>query len=182
MSEQRTGSNGGKYLDMTLADRTGEMNGKLWDGNVLPPPTGSVIKVRGLTLEYNGRLQLRIEKLRALEPGDEVDMSALTPSAPESPEVMLEELDAAIESLNSEPLRKIVAGLVARYREQLSFYPAAQRIHHVHHQVKTVVQRVIHRSAKRLPKPFVAFVAHHHSARGQREGGGIVGAAVIHDQ
>jgi len=130
MSEQRTGSNGGKYLDMTLADRTGEMNGKLWDGNVLPPPTGSVIKVRGLTLEYNGRLQLRIEKLRALEPGDEVDMSALTPSAPESPEVMLEELDAAIESLNSEPLRKIVAGLVARYREQLSFYPAAQRIHH----------------------------------------------------
>ena len=47
-------------------------------------------------------------------------MSALTPSAPESPEVMLEELDAAIESLNSEPLRKIVAGLVARYREQLS--------------------------------------------------------------
>ena len=130
MSEQRTGSNGGKSLDMTLADRTGEMNGKLWDGNVLPPSTGSVIKVRGLTLEYNGRLQLRIEKLRALEPGDEVDMSALTPSAPESPEVMLEELDAAIESLNSEPLRKIVAGLVARYREQLSFYPAAQRIHH----------------------------------------------------
>ena len=130
MSEQRTGSNGGKYLDMTLADRTGEINGKLWDGNVPPPPTGSVIKVRGLTLEYNGRLQLRIEKLRALEPADEVDMSALTPCAPESPEAMLEELDAAVQSLQSEPLRKIVQGLLSRYREQLSFYPAAQRIHH----------------------------------------------------
>lgn len=34
MSEQRTGSNGGKYLDMTLADRTGELNAKLWDGTV----------------------------------------------------------------------------------------------------------------------------------------------------
>ena len=64
MSEQRTGSNGTKYLDMTLTDRTGEINGKLWDGNVPPPPVSSVIKVRGLVVEYNGRLQLRIEKLR----------------------------------------------------------------------------------------------------------------------
>ena len=42
MSEQRTGSTGNKYLDLTLADCTGELNGKLWDGNVDPPPVGSV--------------------------------------------------------------------------------------------------------------------------------------------
>lgn len=53
-SDQRTGSNGSRYLDMNLADRTGEINCKMWDGNVAPPPVGSVIKVRGLVQEYNG--------------------------------------------------------------------------------------------------------------------------------
>ena len=129
-SEQRTGSNGGKYLDLTLADRTGELNGKLWDGTVPPPKPGSVIKVRGATLEYNGRLQLRIEKLRPPEEGDIVDMTALTPSAPEAPEAMLAQLEAAVAAMDSEPLRKIVGELLRRYRERLLYYPAAQRIHH----------------------------------------------------
>lgn len=130
MSEQRTGSNGGKYLDLTLADRTGEVNGKLWDGNVAPPPVGSVIKVRGGTLEYNGRLQLRIEKLRPLEEGDDVDMTFLTPCAPDSPEDMLAELDAALTAMQSDALRRIVREMLNRYRDRLSYYPAAQRIHH----------------------------------------------------
>jgi len=130
MSEQRTGSNGGKYLDLTLADRSGELNGKLWDGNVAPPPVGSVIKVRGGTLEYNGRLQLRIEKLRSLEEGDDVDMMLLTPCAPDSPEVMLSELDATLDAMQSDPLRRIVREMLKRYHDQLTYYPAAQRIHH----------------------------------------------------
>ena len=44
-SDQRTGGNGAKYLDMNLADRTGEVNAKVWDGNVPPPAPGSVVKV-----------------------------------------------------------------------------------------------------------------------------------------
>lgn len=130
MSEQRTGGNGAKYLDMTLADRTGEVSSKLWDGNVPPPPVGTVIKVRGGTLEYNGRLQLRIEKLRTLEPADEVDIALLTPSAPESPEDMLAELHAAVEEMSSKPLQDLTRALLDHYREKLVYYPAAQKIHH----------------------------------------------------
>ncbi|MBE0601376.1 MAG: HD domain-containing protein [Firmicutes bacterium] len=130
MSEQRTGNTGNKYLDLTLADCTGELNGKLWDGNTDPPPVGSVIKVRGITLEYNGRLQIRIEKLRPLEDSDKVDMSLLTPSAPESPEAMLSQLNSAIESISSQPLRSIVQGMVDLYQDKLPYFPAAQRIHH----------------------------------------------------
>ncbi|MCL1855664.1 MAG: OB-fold nucleic acid binding domain-containing protein, partial [Clostridia bacterium] len=77
MSEQRIGGNGAKYLDMTLADKTGEISAKVWDGNMPPPPVGTVIKVRGATLEYNGRLQLRVEKFRPVTPADEVDITAL---------------------------------------------------------------------------------------------------------
>ena len=130
MSEQRMGSNGNKYLDLTLADKTGELNAKLWDGNVPPPDTGSVIKVRGQTLEYNGRLQLRIEKLRLLVDSDDVDMSALTQCAPRSPEEMLADINAALEGVSSAPLRKIVRELLRRYEKELVYFPAAQRIHH----------------------------------------------------
>ncbi len=130
MSEQRTGSTGSKYLDMTLADKTGEVSSKLWDGNVPPPAVGSVVKVRGGTLEYNGRLQLRVEKLRPTEPADAIDLSELTPSAPEKPEEMMGQIEAALDEMESEPLKKLVRALLDRYADRLSYYPAAQRIHH----------------------------------------------------
>ena len=130
MSEQRTGSNGSKYLDLTLADCTGEMNGKVWDGNVDPPPVGSVVKVRGITQEYNGRLQLRVEKLRPVGIDDKVDMNLLTPSAPEAPDAMLAEINGTVEALKSPPLRLIVQAMLAQYADKLPYYPAAQRIHH----------------------------------------------------
>ena len=129
-SDQRTGGNGAKYLDLNLADRTGEVNAKVWDGNVPPPAPGSVVKVRGGTLEYNGRLQLRVERIRSMTPADEVDLNALTPCAPESPEAMLKELYDAVDAFQSQPLRDLTRELLRRYDEKLRYYPAAQRIHH----------------------------------------------------
>ncbi len=129
-SDQRTGGNGAKYLDLNLADRTGEVNAKVWDGNVPAPTPGSVVKVRGGTLEYNGRLQLRVERIRAMAPTDEVDLASLVPCAPEPPEKMLEEIEAAIDGFHSQPIRDLTRELVRRFAEKLSYYPAAQRIHH----------------------------------------------------
>ncbi len=129
-SDQRTGGNGAKYLDMNLADRTGEVNAKVWDGNVTPPVPGSVIKVRGGTLEYNGRLQLRVERIRAAVPEDNVDLSTLAPCAPEPAEDMLKELTDTAAAFRNEALRKLTLHLLKRFDEKLRYYPAAQRIHH----------------------------------------------------
>ncbi|MEG0125163.1 MAG: HD domain-containing protein [Clostridia bacterium] len=129
-SDQRTGGNGAKYLDMNLADRTGEINAKLWDGTVAAPAVGTVVKVRGGTLEYNGRLQLRIERFRAQAADDEVDMAALATCAPEAPEEMLLQLQNAVDSFENEPLKLLTRELLARFDEKLRYYPAAQRIHH----------------------------------------------------
>lgn len=57
-------------------------------------------------------------------------MALLTPCAPETPEEMLAQIDDAIAALRSEPLRKIVGAMLTPYREQLAYFPAAQRIHH----------------------------------------------------
>ena len=129
-SDQRTGSNGSKYLDMNLTDRTGEINCKVWDGNVAPPPAGTVIKVRGLVQEYNGRLQLRVERLRASTPEDQVDLPLLVPCAPESPEKMRREIEDTIDRFRSDDLKKLVREMLRLAGDRLAWFPAAQRLHH----------------------------------------------------
>src|SRR5437868_15293395 len=62
--------NGDPYLALTLADRTGQIEAKMWDG---VPETmdqfeqDDFIKIRGLINKYNGRFQLTIHKLRRME-------------------------------------------------------------------------------------------------------------------
>lgn len=129
-SDQRTGSNGSRYLDMNLTDRTGEINCKMWDGNVQPPPAGTVIKVRGLVQEYNGRLQLRVERLRQPTAEDDIDLSRLVPCAPESPEKMRSEIDETIDRFKSEDLQKLVREMLRLAGDKLEWFPAAQRLHH----------------------------------------------------
>lgn len=129
-SDQRTGSNGSRYLDMNLTDRTGEINCKVWDGNVAPPPAGTVIKVRGLVQEYNGRLQLRVERLRQPTAEDDIDLSRLVPCAPESPEKMRSEIDETIDRFKSEDLQKLVREMLRLAGDKLAWFPAAQRLHH----------------------------------------------------
>ena len=129
-SDQRTGSNGSRYLDMNLTDRTGEINCKVWDGNVQPPPAGTVIKVRGLVQEYNGRLQLRVERLRQPTAEDDIDLSKLVPCAPESPEKMRSEIDETIDRFKSEDLQKLVREMLRLAGNKLEWFPAAQRLHH----------------------------------------------------
>ena len=129
-SDQRVGSNGSKYLDMNLTDRTGEINCKVWDGNVAPPPAGTVIKVRGLVQEYNGRLQLRVERLRASTAEDQVELSLLVPCAPESPEKMRQEIEDTIDGFKSDDLKKLVREMLRLAGDRLAWFPAAQRLHH----------------------------------------------------
>ena len=129
-ADQRTGSNGSKYLDLNLADISGEINAKVWDNNALPPKPGAVIKVRGLLLEYNGRLQLRVEKIREVAQGDNVNMAELAPCAPETPEAMLTYIHSVLSTFEDTELRQIVETMLVRFADPIMYFPAAQRIHH----------------------------------------------------
>ena len=51
-AEQRASANGKNYLDMTLADKSGSINAKMWDGTVQPPLAGSIVKVRDVEDDY----------------------------------------------------------------------------------------------------------------------------------
>lgn len=129
-AEQRTSSNGGKYLDMTLCDTTGDINCKMWDGTVPPPRQGGIVKVRGTVQEYNGRLQMRIERLRLPGPEDQVDPAQLMPCAPEKPEDMLREINRTIDRMKAPELQAILREMIRMCGDKLMYYPAAQRVHH----------------------------------------------------
>jgi len=129
-SDQRVGKSGSGYLDMNLTDRTGEINCKMWDGNVQAPPAGSVVKVRGLVQEYNGRLQLRVERMRPAVPEDQVDLRTLVPCAPEKPEAMYQEITDTVARFAREDLRLVVTEALRLAGEKLMYFPAAQRLHH----------------------------------------------------
>ena len=129
-SAQRTSSNGGKYLDMTLCDISGEVNAKMWDGATPPPPAVHVIRLRGMMLEYNGRLQLRVDKLRLANEGDDYDMAALTPCAPLPPEEMLGYIRQRVNAFADEELKALVLRRLEDCGEALNYYPAASKLHH----------------------------------------------------
>ena len=129
-ADQRASSNGKNYLDMTLADRSGSINAKMWDGTVQPPVPGSIVKVRATGNEFNGRMQLRVEKIRAAEKKDDVDMSSLIPCAPGDPKQMLAEVVRAANRISDKDLRLIVCSLLDRAGDKLLTFPAAKQMHH----------------------------------------------------
>lgn len=128
-SDQRASSNGSKYLDMTLCDRTGDINAKMWDGTVTPPKVGGVVKVRALVTEYNGRLQLRVNKVREAAEG-EYDLSFLVPCAPYPAEQMLKEITDTVDAMKNPVLQKLTREMLAMAGDKLLYFPAAQRLHH----------------------------------------------------
>ena len=131
-AEKRKDSKGSDYVDMNLTDRTGEINCKIWNWNpdAAAPEAGKPVKVRGTIQEFNGRLQLRVEKWRPVTEADPVDMNALVPCAPRKPEEMTREIDEAIESFRNEDLKKLTRGMLDLAGGRLQWFPAAQRMHH----------------------------------------------------
>ena len=129
-AEQRAASNGSKYLDMTLGDRTGEINAKMWDGLVEPPEVGSVLRLRGQIIEYNGRMQIRVERMRPAVGSDKVPMESLVACAPQPGQEMLDEVNAAVEAIRRKDLRLLVRRLLDDAGETLLYFPAASKLHH----------------------------------------------------
>lgn len=148
-AEQRASANGSRYLDMTLCDRTGDINAKQWDGNVEPPPAGSVLRIRGLAHEYNGRLQLRVERMRIANEGDKVPLEMLVPCAPRPSEEMLADVHAVINAMQTECLKRLVRKLVTDVGDVLLSFPAASKLHHAErggllHHVTTMLRMAAH--------------------------------------
>ncbi|HHT14913.1 MAG: 3'-5' exoribonuclease YhaM family protein [Christensenellales bacterium] len=134
-SDELKDRNGKTYFNLTLSDKTGAINAKVWDAGLLElPPQGSVIKIASsIVTEFKGNLQLRVNSFRVADDNDGYDLSMLVATSPETSEVMFEYLDEIIASIKNNTLHKIVSSVVDKVRDKLYYYPAAQMMHHVTH-------------------------------------------------
>ena len=129
-AEQRTSSNGGKFLDMTLCDISGEVNAKMWDGLTPPPAPGQVIRVRGVMQEYKEHPQFRVDKMRPATEADDYDMGALAPCAPEPAGDMLDFILNRVDAFADHELKTLVLKRLEECGDKLAYYPAASKLHH----------------------------------------------------
>jgi len=132
--EIRQKKTGEPYLTLHLADRTGEIEAKMWDNVVEVMHTferDDFVKVKGLAQIYQNRSQFTIHRLRKLQE-HEVDFSDFFPCSERDPEEMWTELQSTIAGLQNTYLRSLLE--VVFSDEQLSrmyrLAPAAKNIHH----------------------------------------------------
>jgi len=131
--EQKTTAKGQVYLDMTIMDKSGEMNAKFWDfrpGVHGPFAPNELVKVRGTVSVYNGVDQFRVERIRAVDERDSVRMEDFVPSAPETGEDMLAEIRACVQNFKDAKLRDLLNLILDERQEQLLYWPGAFRLHH----------------------------------------------------
>ncbi len=132
--EIRQKKTGEPYLTLHLADRTGEVEAKMWDNVVEVMHTfdrDDFVKVKGLLQLYQNRTQFTIHKLRRLE-DHEVDLADYFPCSDRDPEEMFAELEGIIANLRNADLRRLLNSIFedTHLKALYKMAPAAKTIHH----------------------------------------------------
>jgi 3'-5' exoribonuclease len=125
---------GDLYIALTLADRTGQIEAKIWDNvqDVLDAfDQDDFVKVKGLLNKYNSRYQLTIHKLRKCEE-HEVDFSDYLPKTDKDVDELWGIVRDFVESFQNDHLKALLRAfmndpeLETRYKNA----PAAKTLHH----------------------------------------------------
>lgn len=131
--EEKTSSKGDTYLDFTLGDSTGEINGKLWRYSAAEHgeyKANDIVKIRGTISQYNGTDQLRIERIRITIESDNVNIEDFVRTSGYDSQQMYDELVNIANSFTDNNLKLITTTILADNRENLLFWPAAFKLHH----------------------------------------------------
>ena len=131
--EKKTSAKGGFYLDATIADKSGEMNAKLWDYSEAVHgvyEAGNLVKLRGTVSEYRGVNQFRIDRIRLVLPEDGVDINDFVPSTGFNEADMWNELYNIADAFADADLKAIVTTILNEKKEQMLYWPAAFKMHH----------------------------------------------------
>ena len=134
--EIRQKKSGELYLSLLLADRTGELDAKMWD-NVADVVDSfdrdDFVKVKGLIQVFHNRPQLTIHKMRRMD-DSEIEFGDYFPSSTRDPDEMWKELRGIATGMSNLHLKSLLDAMLddpdiaVRYRRA----PAAKTIHHAY--------------------------------------------------
>ena len=133
-SELKTTTTNNKYMNFTFADKTGEINAKLWDwdeDNASRFKAGILVKARGSVIDWQGQLQFKIDSMGKVLESDNIKIDDYIPSAPYTGEAMYKFLFTVInEKMNDEDFKTLCTYILEENKSQLLIAPAAKKNHH----------------------------------------------------
>jgi 3'-5' exoribonuclease len=127
---------GEPYLALTLGDRSGQLEAKMWDNveEVLNAfEQDDFLKIKGLINKYKNRFQLTIHKLRKLA-DSEIDFADYLPKTTKNIDELWQTLAVYVVSFQNPYLRSLLQAFMAD-PEIASAYrnaPAAKTLHHAY--------------------------------------------------
>ncbi|SJZ76475.1 3'-5' exoribonuclease YhaM family protein [Anaerorhabdus furcosa] len=123
---------GAPYASVILQDKTGTIDGKIWD--IKPEQEaaiaiGQVEKISCEVLKYNNSLQLRIHKIEPMNQ-NEIDLSEYVIASKVSKDDLKEAITSTIASIQNKNYQALINGLYEMAGEAFYEYPAASKNHH----------------------------------------------------
>lgn len=131
-ADTKTDKNGNNYLDIKVADNSGEIvcrKFRATNEEIECAKVGRVLKISGMVKEYNGNKNFNATALECVGEG-EYNVLDYIAAAPINPEEMLSEIKVYINKINNKDIRKIVIEILSIYKDRLMYYPAAKSNHH----------------------------------------------------
>jgi len=124
------------YLRLELADRTGAIEARMWEGferDAEAIERNSLVKVQARVENYRGKLQLSIDRLRLAKPG-EVEPADFLSEPKIDVEALYAKLLEYVASVSNPWLRKLLEDVVRdpRIAPKLKRAPAAKMMHHAY--------------------------------------------------
>lgn len=129
-----TTKTGKPYLMITLADRTGDLEGRMWDEAERWDPEfaqGDFVLAEGRAETYLGKLQLKLDAVRRIDPAT-VDVADFLPSSRYDVNEMYAEVLRIVDSVRDAHVRKLLAAFLddPTIGPLFKQAPAAKNIHH----------------------------------------------------
>ena len=127
--------NGRPYDNLTLQDKTGTLDGKVWDpnsGGIADYDEMDFIEVFGEVVSYNNNLQLNIKQLRKPYE-DEYNVADYMPSSEKNVDSMYAELLSYIKQVENKYLRQLLEYYFVKDEKFIKVFKghsAAKSVHH----------------------------------------------------
>jgi 3'-5' exoribonuclease len=128
----RSGRDGGRYFALTLGDRTGQIEARMWEiAEAGDFDAGDVVKVRGQVCRYNEKLQIKLDKIRQALP-NEYELGDFVPTTERDIDQMWAELEGWVASFRDPDLKALLEVFLrdAEVEKALRQAPAAKGMHH----------------------------------------------------
>ena len=130
----RSTTKGDLYIAMYLSDRTGQINGRMWQATeaiykALPKP--GFVHIQGRSELYQNNLQIIVNNISVIDPGS-VDVDDFLARTDKDTDKMFEEINKTVSRLKNPHLKALVEEFLAdtELMEKFCKAPGGMKLHH----------------------------------------------------